>query len=197
MIFDIDGVLADSREAVVRNTITLLAEFGQGVQPEKVRGMSTAHSAETVLVSLVPKLSQDKDLLARMLKRLSRITYDNLHLVEPTPLAREVPRLAKKYYLAAASNRKSSAVMVLEMLGIADRFVAIVTSADAPPKPDPGMIILALAKLHVKPSEAVFIGDNREDMEAGKAAGVRSVMLDGTRKEDCGKLLKMLEEAGG
>ena len=51
IIFDIDGVLADSREAVVQNTIRLLAEFGQDVPSEKVRSMSTAHSADSVLIS--------------------------------------------------------------------------------------------------------------------------------------------------
>jgi len=189
IIFDIDGVLADSREAVVQNTIRLLAEFGQDVPAEKVRGMSTAHSADSVLISLVPSLSQDSELLARMLRRLSAITQKNLYIVKPTPLAREVPSLAKKYYLAAASNRKSSAIPVLEMLGIADRFVAVVTSADAPAKPDPGMIKLALAKLRVKPSEAVFIGDNEEDRLAGEAAGVRTLMLRSIGEEDCRKLL--------
>ena len=192
IIFDIDGVLADSREAVVQNTISLLAEFGQNVPPEKVRGMSTAHSADSVLIALVPALSQDRELLARMLRRLSIITQKNLFIVKPTQLARAVPELAKKYYLAAASNRKSSAIPVLEMLGIADRFVAIVTSADAPAKPDPGMINLALAKLRVKPSEAIFIGDNDEDRMAGVAAGVRTIMLDGTKEEECRKLLREL-----
>ena len=194
IIFDIDGVLADSREAVVQNTITLLAEFGQAVPPEKVRGMSTAHSADSVLIALVPSLSQDRELLARMLRRLSKITQKNIHMVKPTPLAKAVPSLARKYYLAAASNRKTSAIPVLEMLGIADRFVAIVTSADAPPKPDPGMINLALAKLHVPPSEAVFIGDNAEDEMAGKAAGVRTIILDGTKEEE---VRKLLGELGG
>lgn len=192
IIFDIDGVLADSREAVVQNTIALLAEFGHNVPSEKVRGMSTAHSADSVLIALVPTLSQDRELLARMLRRLSIITQKNLFIVRPTPLAKAVPQLAKKYYLAAASNRKTSAIPVLEMLGIADRFVAIVTSADAPAKPDPGMILLALAKLHVKPSEAVFIGDNEEDRMAGVAAGVRTLMVDGTKEEECEKLLKEL-----
>ena len=190
IIFDIDGVLADSREAVAQNTITLLEEFGCGVPAEKVRSMSTAHSAESVLIALVPSLSQDRELLARMLRRLSIITQKNLFIVKSTPLAKEVPRLAKKYYLAAASNRKSSAIPVLEMLGIADRFTAIVTSADAPAKPDPGMIKLALAKLRVKPSEAIFIGDNEEDRMAGEAAGVRTLMVGGIGREDCEKILK-------
>lgn len=195
LIFDIDGVLADSREAVAQNTMALLAEFGHSVPGSRVRGMSSAHSADSVLIALVPALLNDKELLGRMLARLSWITQENMHLVKATPLAAQVPELSKKYSIAAASNRKSSARMVLEKLCIGKYFSAVLTSADAPAKPAPGMILLALERLGVAPSEAVFIGDNAEDMAAGKAAGVKSVMLDGTDERECGKLLKMLAGA--
>jgi HAD superfamily hydrolase (TIGR01549 family) len=193
IIFDIDGVLADSRHAVVTNTSRLLDEFGFSVPLGKIESMSAAHSADSVLLSLVPSLSQNKELLGKMLRRLSEITRQNIYLVKPTPLAKMVPLLAKKYELAAASNRKSSAVLVLEWLGIADRFSAIVTSADAPPKPDPSMILLALKKLRAKPQEAIFIGDNEEDRMAGEAAGVNTFLFDCTKEGQVEKLMRLLE----
>ena len=161
IIFDIDGVLADSRTAVVLNTKTLLEEYGIQAAAGAVEKMSSAHSAESVLVALVPRLKNDEKLLREMLARLAKITAQNMHLVQPTPISQKVLALSKKYRLAAASNRKSSARMVLEKLGIISHFSAIVTSADAPPKPDPKMITLALQRLGVRPSEAVFIGDNK------------------------------------
>lgn len=184
IIFDIDGVLADSRAAVVLNTKMLLKEYGFPVPAGKVERMSSAHSADAVLIALVPKLKTDGRLLAEMLARLSQITAGNLRLVKPTPISLKVPALSKKYLLGAASNRKSSARMVLEGLGILDCFKTVVTSADAPGKPDPGMLILALHRLGVKPSEAVFVGDNKEDRMAGEAAGVRVAILDGTDEKD-------------
>jgi phosphoglycolate phosphatase-like HAD superfamily hydrolase len=185
IIFDIDGVLADSRLAVIENTKQLLREFDFDVAPGRVDGMSSAHSAESVLVALAPALSQDSALLGKMLARLSKITKDNLHLVKPTGLAARVPEFAAKYRIAAATNRKGSARMVLERLGIEKYFRAVLTSADAPHKPDPAMIRLALARLGVDASEAVFVGDNEEDVAAGRAAGVETVMLDGTKKVAC------------
>ena len=190
IIFDIDGVLADSRVAVIENTGQLLREFGFAAAPGRIEGMSSAHSAESVLVALEPDLSQDRALLKKMLSRLSEITADNLHLVKPTVLARRLPEFAKKYGIAAASNRKTSAMMVLARLGIDRYFSAVLTSADAPHKPDPTMILLALEKLKVKANEAVFVGDNEEDVAAGKAAGVTTVMLDATRAGACGPFLK-------
>lgn len=190
IIFDIDGVLADSRSAVVQNTAELLSELGYGAEMEKIVAMSSAHSAETVLATLVPGIEGDLHLKGRMLERLSQITAKNLHLVTPTLLAKRLGRVSERYALAAASNRKSSAKMVLEKLGILGLFRTVVTSADAPPKPDPKMIALALERLGVAPEEAVFLGDNAEDGVAGRAAGVRTIIMDGTDDAECEKFLK-------
>ena len=189
IIFDIDGVLADSRRAVVQNTSELLSEYGFFVANEKIERMSSAHSAETVLTALVPAIGQDDALKETMLLRLSEITARNLHLVSPTFLADCLEDVSKKYALAAASNRKKSAKMVLGKLGILSFFKAVVTSSDAPPKPDPKMIILALEKLGVKPEDAIFVGDNAEDEMAGRAAGVRTVLIDGTDPAACKRFL--------
>jgi len=178
IIFDIDGVLADSREAVVHNTIEVLTEFGFAALRKKVEGMSSAHSAESVLIALVPMLAGDQKLLKKMLLSLSKATVKNIGLVKPAKIAGIVPGLSRKYALAAASNRKTSAMLVLEKLGLSEYFKVVVTSSDAPPKPDPKMILIALEKLGVKAEEAIFFGDNLEDLQAGRAAGVRTVMVN-------------------
>ena len=192
IIFDIDGVLADSREAVVRNTSELMAEFGFAVSDGAVKRMSSAHSADSVLIALAPSLGQDYELLRRMLSRLSEKTNQNIGLVKPTHLASRLALLADRYKLAAASNRKASAKLVLRKLGILEHFSAIVTSADARAKPEPDMLLLALKKLSVSAGEAVFIGDNREDGLAARGAGMKFVMLDGTDRKECERLLAML-----
>jgi len=194
IIFDIDGVLADSRQAVVTNTKLLMQEFGFDMRDGKVEGMSTAHSAESVLIALAPSLANDAALLKKMLARLSELSQENLHLVKPTLLCEAVSLLSKKYLLAAASNRKASAIMVLEKLGISEHFSAVLTSAQAPPKPSPKMIQMCLEKLGVNPGEALFIGDNLEDLQAGEAAGVKTVMIDGTSDAECRKLIARLQE---
>ena len=190
IIFDIDGVLADSREAIAHNTKRLMKEFGFSVPDSRVEGMSSAHSAESVLIALAPSLENDHVMRKRMLDRLRDLTAENMALVKPSLLAPQVPLLAARYRLAAASNRKTSARVVLEVLGIAKYFEAVMTSADAPVKPDPAMIRLALGKLGVRPGEAVFVGDNKEDVQAGEGAGVRAIMLDGMDGKACKAFLK-------
>lgn len=45
------------------------------------------------------------------------------------------------------------------------------------PKPSPNSINLALKKLKVRASEAIYVGDSKTDMLAAKAAGVKAVGL--------------------
>ncbi|MCX8194569.1 MAG: HAD family hydrolase [Candidatus Micrarchaeota archaeon] len=177
IIFDIDGVLADSRRAVVHNTRELMREFGFVVPDEKIEKMSSAHSAETVLLALAPELKGNGALLRQMLARLSQLTAENLHLISPLPVVEAVPSLSKRYLLAVATNRRASANMVLERLGIRHYFSAVITSADAPPKPDPTMLKIACERLRITPGQAIFIGDNEEDRLAGSRAGVQTWLV--------------------
>jgi D-glycero-D-manno-heptose 1,7-bisphosphate phosphatase len=46
-------------------------------------------------------------------------------------------------------------------------------------KPNPGMILRALADFGVAPERALVIGDKESDLEAARRAGVRGVLFDG------------------
>jgi HAD superfamily hydrolase (TIGR01549 family) len=57
------------------------------------------------------------------------------------------------------------------------RFDTLVCREDTAPKPDPRPIHLACERLGVLPDDAWMIGDGRYDIEAGMAAGVRTVWI--------------------
>jgi D-glycero-D-manno-heptose 1,7-bisphosphate phosphatase len=44
-------------------------------------------------------------------------------------------------------------------------------------KPKPGMIISLLKKYNLNPEQAIFVGDSKKDVQAGRAAGVTTVYL--------------------
>ncbi len=46
-------------------------------------------------------------------------------------------------------------------------------------KPNPGMILKALAEWDIDPTRAILIGDSERDLEAGRRAGVRGVLFEG------------------
>jgi phosphoglycolate phosphatase-like HAD superfamily hydrolase len=58
----------------------------------------------------------------------------------------------------------------LETAGVSDLFRVVVTREDAPLKPDPAPVRLALERLGVR--RAWLVGDTPDDLRAARAAGV-------------------------
>ena len=87
---------------------------------------------------------------------------------------------ARGLRLAVVSNWDRRLPLLLERLGLAARFEAIVvSSAVGREKPDPAIFRAALAALGVAPEEAVHVGDHpREDVEGALAVGMRALHLD-------------------
>jgi HAD superfamily hydrolase (TIGR01509 family) len=82
-------------------------------------------------------------------------------------------------------NRSDLARITLDVAGLGGFFVDedIVGRDDAPPKPAPDGILGLLARWGASPSDAVMTGDYLFDLQAGRAAGTATILLDhdGTR----------------
>jgi HAD superfamily hydrolase (TIGR01509 family) len=72
-------------------------------------------------------------------------------------------------------NSRKSVSLIQSRLGL--DFDAVVTREDAPPKPAPDPVWLACRRMGVRPEAALFVGDFEFDMQAGRRAGVRTVLL--------------------
>ena len=64
---------------------------------------------------------------------------------------------------------------VLAQHRIADRFVTLQTADRHPSKPDPAMLVAAMAEAGAAPATTVMIGDTSFDMTMARAAGVRAI----------------------
>jgi HAD superfamily hydrolase (TIGR01549 family) len=82
--------------------------------------------------------------------------------------------------LAVVSNSDGTVRRVLERLGLARHFTAILDSAEEGiEKPDPRLFRLALERTGGSPEEAVHVGDlYHVDVVGARGAGVRAVLLD-------------------
>jgi phosphoglycolate phosphatase len=66
---------------------------------------------------------------------------------------------------------------LVQALGLAGRAACVVSGDTTPyPKPHPAPLLHALAATRVAASAALYVGDDRRDVEAGRAAGVRTVV---------------------
>jgi len=64
----------------------------------------------------------------------------------------------------------------------ADDFAVIVTREDARPKPHPDGVHWALNRMGLPISDLMLVGDFRFDVMAGRAAGVKTVLLTNSRR---------------
>jgi putative hydrolase of the HAD superfamily len=81
---------------------------------------------------------------------------------------------ARGLELAVVSNWDIGLAELLERLGIASLFGAIVTTAEAgAPKPEPAVFRLALERLGVEPGRALHVGDEDGDGLGAAATGMR------------------------
>ena len=64
----------------------------------------------------------------------------------------------------------------LKSAGVAELFEVIITSDDIRQrKPAPEPLIACAQELHMDPDKCVYVGDTRTDMQAGQAAGMKTI----------------------
>jgi HAD superfamily hydrolase (TIGR01509 family) len=89
-----------------------------------------------------------------------------------------VKELHKKYPLGIVTNRVRGHIFETpEMKEIETLFTGVVGYEDTEKhKPDPEPLFLSAKKMGVAPNKCVFIGDAETDMQAGQAAGMKTIL---------------------
>ena len=179
MIFDLDGVLADVRESQRAAMIATAAAFGVTVTMQDIEtALRAGNAANDWVVTQRLIAAGGKE------PGLETITtrYQSLyHGAAGSPGLRErersivrrvvLERLAKRLSLAVVTGRPlDEARWFLERAGFAELFGAVVCMEDAPRKPDPAPVRLALARLGVQ--RAWMVGNTPDDIRAAAGASV-------------------------
>jgi histidinol-phosphate aminotransferase len=179
MLFDLDGVLADVSGSLRAAIVATAASYGVAVDPAEVsrakaqgganndweltRRLISAHGVGRPLAEVTARfedLYQGADGRPG-LRRRERVLCERTWL---DALARRLP-------LAIVTGRpRADAERLVREQGIGAAFRAIVAMEDAPLKPDPAPVRLALERLGVR--RAWMVGDTPDDVRAARAAGV-------------------------
>ncbi len=182
LIFDLDGVLADVTESLAECIKLTAAQFGVTVDILEIDQLKAAGNA-----------SDDWELTRRILESggvtvdlakvvevfqaiyhgttiLPGLKLSERNLVDPATLA----QWAARYPLAVVTGRpRSDAIEFLDNSRLLPHISTLVTRDDAAMKPDPAPLLLAMATLGV--DRAWLIGDNRDDVDAARRAGVMPI----------------------
>lgn len=179
LVFDFDGVIADSE--ILANTV--LAEL--------VTELGVPMTLETSLVTFMGKRAED--VMAAIAAATGRPTADTVGaeltrrtLARFASDLREIPGLRE--YLAAfptlkrciaSSSSPDRLAACLDILGLADAFGEHVYSASQVPrgKPHPDLFLHAASRLGADPADAVVIEDSEGGVRAAVAAGMTPVGL--------------------
>lgn len=117
--------------------------------------------------------------------------FDRFTRAEAWEIYPEVPRVldalaARGLALGVVSNWDDRLPVLLERLGLAERFDVVVYSADVGvEKPAPGIFHAAVDGLELRPEEVLHVGDRTvEDVEGALAVGMRALLVDRSGEGD-------------
>lgn len=173
-LFDVDGTILDTGEYIFQAyKYTLALHLKKEVTWEDV----------------VPVLGLPFDQCYRLLTNLEEVDYlmechhqyqtKNPQLVRPYEHTLQTLRSLEKTGVAIGAVTSHSGELLIRNLknaGIDKFFKVIVTPFEVKnPKPHPESVFKALEVLKVKPNKTVFVGDSKADIEAGKAAEVKTI----------------------
>ena len=177
IIYDLDGVLIDSTEAIVEAFEHTLREIGVEYEEEKLMPLM-GHGLIHILEKVLPEEHRGKDWELRE-RYIHHFQNSDTRLTKLLPDVEKTLRLLKErgYRQSVATNKTSSeAKRILELLGVDDVFDLVVGFLDVPnAKPAPDMILYTLEKLGVEKKLAVFVDDTAFGLKAGVEAGVNTV----------------------
>ena len=172
IIFDFDGTLIDSYEAIAESLNHVRSTFRLPPLPmEEIKGM-VGHGLEQLIDRAVGPQRIEEGV------RLFRQSYAALCERKTTILPQVKETLdeldRRGYRMAIATNKPSYfARDILRALEMEHLFAEVLGPNDVQqPKPDPEMLEIIMMRVGLSPDEVVYIGDMLIDIEVARRAGV-------------------------
>lgn len=178
VIFDCDGTLVDSAEAIVATMNVAFA--GEGLPPPDaaaVRGV-IGLSLEIAIASLVGEDAVLTDRLAAAYRaEFLANGRARAHGLFPGATAAILELAGRDDHLLAIATGKSRRGLdaVLAHHDFTSHFAATATADDAPSKPHPGMVEKCMAEAGAAPGDTIVIGDTTFDIEMARNAGAAAI----------------------
>lgn len=176
LIFDLDGTLIDSSEDIAWAVNKTLKQMGLSELSYEAIKERIGWGVRMLLQKALP---EDKQNLLEEARAIF-MGYYSEHLLVRTrmyPGAADVLHYFKDKKLAIATNKPLNLTeKILDGLNISNFFnKAIGGDGVQNKKPAPEAIEIILRGLNISPKKAVFIGDSKIDIAAGKEAGIATV----------------------
>lgn len=169
VIFDYDGVIADSFRVACRIINGIMRKNGRQTHSESDYREIFTHNAKSFFVKMG---FADQKLISAML-HFEKVMSSEVKIFDGIDSV--LKGAGKKYKIALASNapRKYIESTIKDRIRLFDFTIC---GDEAKPKPDPEQILICMKKLKVNAEETCFVGDMEQDITAAKAAGLKKVI---------------------
>ena len=174
-IWDLDGTLLDSYEAILSGIEETYAQFSIPFDKEKVRAFILKYSVQDLLVQVAEERGLDVDKLNQV--RAQSLAEKNAQVIL-MPGAREVLAWANQQGIQqyVYTHKGDNALTILRDLGLDVYFTEILTSQSGfARKPSPEAATYLIDKYHLDPEQTYYIGDRTLDIEFAQNSGIQSI----------------------
>jgi len=174
-IWDLDGTLLDSYEAILSGIEETFGQFSIPYDKEKVREFILNYSVQDLLVQVAEERKLDVKVLNQV--RAQSLAEKNAQVVL-MPGAHEVLDWADQVGIQqfVYTHKGDNAFTILRDLGLESYFTEILTSQSGfARKPNPEAATYLLDKYQLDPEKTYYIGDRTLDVEFAQNSGIQSI----------------------
>lgn len=188
LIFDMDGTIVDNMGVHTAVWLTLLAEFGIEMSPQKLQAATSGNTNAELLRKLVNPQMSDAEIARIAHEKETRYRERFRPNLQPLagyePLLRQAQKAGILLAVATAANG-DNIEFVLDGLKLRHNFVAVVGADDvARGKPYPDLFLLAAERLKLHPEKCLVFEDSFAGLEAAHRAGMQSVAVTTSHTAD-------------
>ena len=174
-IWDLDGTLLDSYEAILSGIEETFRQFSIPYHKEKVREFILKYSVQDLLVRVAEDRNLDVGVLNQV--RAQSLAEKNAQVVL-MPDAREVLAWADQAGIQqfVYTHKGDNALTILRDLGLESYFMEILTSQSGfARKPSSEAATYLLDKYQLNPEKTYYIGDRTLDVEFAQNSKIQSI----------------------
>ncbi|ENA30782.1 MULTISPECIES: N-acetylmuramic acid 6-phosphate phosphatase MupP [Pseudomonas] len=181
VLFDMDGTLLDTAPDFIAVIQSMRADRGLPAVDEKTVRDVVSGGARAMVASAfeVDPLSDEFDpLRLDFLDRYQDHCAIHSHLFEGMEeLLADLER-ARLTWGVVTNKPVRYAEPIMQALGLAKRSAVLVCPDHVTySKPDPEPVLLACKQINIEPQAVIFVGDDRRDIESGRAAGTKTAAV--------------------
>ena len=182
ILFDLDGTLVDTAPDLAHALNLQLERHGKQPLPYSNIRPFASHGSRGLVglgFGITPK---DENFVAMRDEYLS--IYDTVFTRSPVlllgiaELLQAIENKGFKWGIVTNKPRRFTIGLIESMgLNLENRAACVVCGDDAPqPKPSPATLLMACEQVGIAPKNCMYVGDAERDIQAGKAAGMQTVV---------------------